>query len=123
MCFPLYLTVHIYVQTYATVAYMVHMQGEEGWNGTAQTFDSIFAELKTTLWARTCTELVAVTFQNSTGQMSYLQEKTRLSNGIQRDAVTLNITSVLSTFFIVFLEITFCEIKKLVSYADKWQAL
>jgi hypothetical protein len=99
------------------------VQGEEGWNVTARTFDSIFAELKTTLWGRTCTELVAVTFQNSTGQMSYLKEKTRQSNGIQGDAVTLNITSVLGKFFIVFLEITFSEIKKLVSYADKWQIL
>jgi hypothetical protein len=100
---------------------MVHVQGEEGWNGTAQTFDSIFAELKTTLWGRTCTELVTVTIQYSTGQMSYFKENMRLSNGIQRGAVTLNITSVLSTFFIVFLEITFSEIKKLVLYADKWQ--
>jgi len=47
----------------------------------------------------------------------------RLSNGIQRDAVILNITSVLSTFFIVFPEITFSKIEKLVLYADKWQIL
>lgn len=93
---------------------MLLIQGEEGWNGTARTFDSIFAELKTTLWGRTYTELVTVTFQNSTGQMSCLKENMRLSTGIQRDAVTLNITSVLSTFFIVFPEITFSEIKKLV---------
>jgi len=100
---------------------MVHMQGEEGWNGTARTFDSIFAELKTTLWGRTCTELVTVTFLYSTGQMNYLRENMRLRNGILRDAVTLNITSVLSTFFIVFPEITctFSEIKKLILYADK----
>jgi hypothetical protein len=55
--------------------------------------------------------------------MSYLKEKTRQSNGIQGDAVTLNITSVLGKFFIVVLEITFSEIKKLVSYSDKWQIL
>lgn len=97
------------------------MQGEEGWNGTARTFDSIFAELKTSLWDRTCTELVTVTFQYSTGQTGYLKENMRQSNGIQRDAVTLNITSVLSTFFIVLPEITFSEIKKLVLYVDKWQ--
>jgi hypothetical protein len=100
---------------------MVHMQGEEGWNGTARTFDSIFAELKTSLWGRTCTELVTVTFQYSTGQTSYLKQNMKQSSGIQRDAVTLNITSALSTFFIVFPEITFSEIKKLVLYADKWQ--
>jgi hypothetical protein len=55
--------------------------------------------------------------------MSYLKENMRLSNGIQRDAVTLNITSVLSTFYIVFPEIAFSEIKKMVLYADKWQIL
>jgi len=123
VCFRLYLTVGIYVYTYLALAYMVHMQGEDGWNGTARTFDSMFAELKTTLWGRTCTELVTVTFQYSTGQMSYLKENMRLSNGIQRDAVILNITSILSTFFIVFPEITFSEIKNLVLYADKWQIL
>jgi hypothetical protein len=101
------------------------MQGEEGWDGTARTFDSMFAELKTTLWGRTCTELVTVTFQYSTGQMSYLKENTRmrLSNGIKRDAVILNVTIVLSIFFIVFPEITFSKIKKQVLYADKWQIL
>jgi len=46
-----------------------------------------------------------------------------LRNGILRDAVALNITSVLSTFLIVFPEIAFSEIKKLVLYADKWQIL
>lgn len=102
---------------------MVHMQGEEGWNGTARTFDSIFAELKTTLWGRTCTEPLTVTFHCSTGQRSYLKENMRLRNGILRDAVALNIASVLSTFFIVFPETAFSEIKNLVLYADKWQIL
>jgi len=102
---------------------MVHIQGEEGWNGTARTFDSIFAELKTTLYSRTCTEPVTVTFHYSTGQRSYLKENMRLRNGIPSDAGALNITSVLSTFFIVFPEIAFTEFKKLVLYADKWQTL